>query len=121
MLFALVGAYYLFNISRFSEGEANFAEVVPTAVARVAKAHGATGHPHVAQRINATRTQTVTHTVHVTETATIRETETVMMTVSIPADPVVFVLIMISADSASEGAILIKVCNYILRPSTHST
>jgi uncharacterized protein YbjT (DUF2867 family) len=105
MLFALVGAYYLFHISRFSEGEAIFAEV--TAVARVAKAHGAAGHPHVAQRINAT--------------ATIRETETVMMTISIPADPVVFVLIMISADSASEGAILIKVRNYFPRPSTHST
>jgi hypothetical protein len=117
MLFALVGAYYLlFHILR---GDANFATVVPTTVARLAKSHGAARHPHIAQRINATRTQTVTHTVHVTQTTTIRETATVTKTISSPADPVVFVLIMISADSASEGAVLIKVCFCFLNKTIH--
>jgi len=113
MLFALVGTYYLFF--HILQGDANFAAVVPTTVARLTKSHGAARH-HVA-RINATRTQTVTHTMHVTQTTTIRETATVTKTISDPVDPVVFVLIIISADSASEGAVLIKVCLCFLRPS----
>lgn len=71
-----------------------------------AKQHGAVGHPHVAARATVTLTQT--HTIFVTERP-LATSSAVSKEITMPVEPVVFVLIMISADSASEGAILLKV------------
>lgn len=71
-----------------------------------AKPHAAVGHPHAAGR----PTVTLTHTQIVIVTETAVATTTVIKEITVPAEPVIFVLIMISADSASEGAILLKVC-----------
>ena len=69
------------------------------------KPHNPHGHQHAAARATVTHTETV----FVTQTAVVpAPTTTSVATYS--ADPVVFVFIMISVDSASEGAILLKVC-----------
>lgn len=71
------------------------------------KPHGSHGRHNAIARATVTHTQT--QTVYVTKTAAI-PAPTKALTAQPSTEPVVFVLIMISADSASEGAILLKVC-----------
>lgn len=70
------------------------------------KPHSPHGHHNAIARATVTHTQT--QTVYATKTTTV-PAPTKALTAPSSTEPVVFVLIMISADSASEGAILLKV------------